>query len=30
MIPDILAYEFFRNAVLAALIASIVCGIIGP
>src|SRR5512136_2273445 len=29
MILDILAYEFFRNAVIAALIASIVCGIIG-
>lgn len=29
MILDILAYEFFRNAVIAALIASIVCGVIG-
>jgi zinc transport system permease protein len=29
MILDILAYEFFRNAVIAALIASVVCGIIG-
>jgi zinc transport system permease protein len=29
MILDILAYEFFRNAVIEALIASIVCGVIG-
>ena len=29
MIPGILAYEFFRNAIIAALIASVVCGIIG-
>ncbi|MDD1706749.1 MAG: metal ABC transporter permease [Methanoregulaceae archaeon] len=27
--PGILAYEFFRNAIIAALIASVVCGIIG-
>ena len=29
MIPGILAYEFFRNAIIGALIASVVCGIIG-
>ena len=28
--PDILTYEFIQNAILAGLLASIVCGLIGP
>lgn len=28
--PDILSYEFMQNAVLAGILASIVCGVIGP
>ncbi|HOO40482.1 MAG TPA: metal ABC transporter permease [Syntrophales bacterium] len=30
MIVDILQYEFMQNALLASLLASIVCGLIGP
>jgi zinc transport system permease protein len=29
MMPDLLAYEFIRNAFLAALLSSVACGIIG-